>query len=94
MVGTVKAKELLLFGDRIDSAELERLGIAWKVVPDDRVLPEARATAERIMELPEHTVSDLKRVLAKVSVAELETALELETDAIMRASLAAGRPAV
>jgi enoyl-CoA hydratase/carnithine racemase len=90
MVGTIKARELLLFGDEIGTDELLRIGIAWKVVRDDQVLAEARATAARIMELPDRTVSDLKRVLAKVSVGELETALELETDAIMRASLESG----
>jgi len=87
IVGQVKARELLLFGDEVDSGELLRLGIAWRVVADDQVLPEAREVAARIMELPDRTVSDLKRVLARVSVGELETALLLETEAIVRAAL-------
>jgi enoyl-CoA hydratase/carnithine racemase len=91
MVGQVKARELLLFGDELSAAELLEMGVAWRVVPDDRVLPEAREVAARIMELPERTVSDLKRVLAKVSVGELETALLLETEAIMRAAIDSDR---
>jgi enoyl-CoA hydratase/carnithine racemase len=91
MVGQIKARELLLFGDEIDSGELLRLGVAWRVVPDDQVLPETREVAARILELPERTVSDLKRVLARVSVGELETALLLETDAIVRAALDTAR---
>jgi enoyl-CoA hydratase/carnithine racemase len=91
IVGQVRARELLLFGDELSAAELLEMGVAWRVVPDDRVLPEAREVAARIMELPERTVSDLKRVLAKVSVGELETALLLETEAIMRTALDSDR---
>lgn len=86
MVGLVKARELLLFGERLSSRDLERLGIAWRVVPDDRVLAEVQEVAARIVELPEGRVSDLKRALARVSVGELETALLLETEAIVRSA--------
>ena len=36
-VGRKKATELLLLGDRIDSAEAERIGIVNKVVPDSEI---------------------------------------------------------
>lgn len=92
LVGQVKAKELMLFGDKVEAEELLKLGIAWKVVPDDRVLPEAHALASRILELPAPRVSDLKRVLARVCVGELETAMSLEAEVVWRSVLENGGP--
>jgi enoyl-CoA hydratase/carnithine racemase len=93
LVGQVKAKELMLFGDKMEAEELLRLGIAWKVVPAEQVLPEAHALASRILELPEGRVSDLKRVLSRVSVGEAETAMSLEAEVVWRSILQNGGPA-
>ena len=82
LVGHMKAKELLLFGKELSSAELLELGVAWRVVPDDQVLSEAHEVAKRILELPGGRESDVKRVLARVSEEELERALRLETETI------------
>lgn len=92
LVGQVKAKELMLFGNKVGAEELLNLGIAWRVVPDDRVLPEAHQLASRILELPAPRVSDLKRVLARVSVGELETAMSLEAEVVWRSVVENGGP--
>jgi enoyl-CoA hydratase/carnithine racemase len=42
------ALELLLTGDRIDAEQAREIGLAWKVVPRDRLLAEARALADRL----------------------------------------------
>ncbi|MGD8347600.1 MAG: enoyl-CoA hydratase/isomerase family protein [Gammaproteobacteria bacterium] len=81
MVGLVKAREMLLLGDRYGAAELEDLGIAWRVVEDDRLLDESRALAMRLAELPPRAVADMKRVLSHCAQADIERALELETEA-------------
>jgi enoyl-CoA hydratase/carnithine racemase len=81
MVGLVKAREMLFLGERYDAAELAALGIAWRVVEDDRLLYESRALALRLAELPERAVRDMKRVLNQCSQSDIERALELETEA-------------
>jgi len=42
------ALELLLTGDRIDAARAHEIGLAWKVVPRDTLLAEARILADRL----------------------------------------------
>lgn len=81
MVGLVKAREMLLLGDRYPAAELKQLGIAWRVVDDDRLLDESRALAMRLADLPPRAVRDMKRVLNRCAQADIEHALALETEA-------------
>jgi E-phenylitaconyl-CoA hydratase len=47
-VGWQHAMELLLLGDPIDAARAQEIGLAWKVVPDDQLLDEARTLATRL----------------------------------------------
>ncbi|HKS45246.1 MAG TPA: enoyl-CoA hydratase/isomerase family protein [Amycolatopsis sp.] len=72
LVGPLKAKELLLLGERVDAATAERLGLVNAVVPD---LEEAAMTwARKLAGQPGATLA--KRAL-DASI-ELEAALELE----------------
>jgi enoyl-CoA hydratase len=48
LVGMAKAKYHLLTNEPIDGEEAERLGLVAKVVDDDQLLSEARATAEKL----------------------------------------------
>jgi enoyl-CoA hydratase/carnithine racemase len=50
LVGTSVALEILLEGRIFDAAEAKEKGLVTRVVADDRVADEARATAERIAE--------------------------------------------
>ncbi len=45
IVGLGRAKELILTGRLVDAAEAERIGLVNRVVPDDRVMQEARSLA-------------------------------------------------
>jgi enoyl-CoA hydratase len=47
-VGKAKAMEMVLTGRLMDAAEAERAGLAARVVPADRLIDEALATAEQI----------------------------------------------
>ncbi len=49
LVGLGKAKELVFTGATIDAREAERIGLVNRVVPDDRVLEEAKALARTIL---------------------------------------------
>jgi len=81
LVGLMKAREMLIFGERYDAEELARLGIAWKVVDDADLMATAQDTARRLADLPPLSVRAMKRVLNAAAVPDLHRALALETDA-------------
>jgi len=81
IVGPVKAREMLYFGERYSARTLADLGVAWKVVPDDALRAEAERTATRLAALPPLSVRAMKRVLTHASAGALRTALQLETEA-------------
>ena len=62
-VGKSKAMEMVLTGRMMDAAEAERSGLVSRVVPADRLLEEAIATAQKIARLSQPIV-----MLAKESV--------------------------
>ncbi|MFO1057034.1 MAG: enoyl-CoA hydratase/isomerase family protein [Dongiaceae bacterium] len=87
MVGMQRAKALIMLGEKFDAAEALALGIAWKVVPPDRLLPEAEALARRLAALPANAVADLKRVMARAEALDFEALLELERDVVYQGFL-------
>lgn len=87
IVGLNKAREMLILGETYDAHQLFELGVAWRVVPDGDLLGEAQEVARRIAELPVEPLADMKRVLRRVAVGDVEAALALETEATVRAFL-------
>ncbi len=81
LVGPVKAREMLYFGDRYSAQELHDAGVAWKVVADDQLMIEAGAVAARLAALPVLSVRAMKRVLNQATAGGLKAALDLETEA-------------
>ena len=81
MVGLNKAREMLYLGQRYDARTLETMGVAWRVVGDERLRDEALAVAGELGRLPPLSVRAMKRVLTQTAMSNLETALELETEA-------------
>ena len=85
VVGLSRARRLLMLGERIDSQQLLDWGIAQWRVPDEAVLEEALAIAEKLTTLSERAVTDLRRVMTTVSVGDLEAAMSAETAATVAA---------
>ena len=56
IVGRAKAKEMSMLGDPLTAAEAGRLGIVSNVSPDDRLLDDALAFAERLASQPQLAV--------------------------------------
>ncbi len=81
LVGLNKAREMLILGERYDAATLHELGVAWRVVSDERLMDEARAVATGLSELPPLSVRAMKRVLNQTAARDLDAALRLETEA-------------
>jgi len=81
LVGLNKAREMLLLGERYGAAELKRIGVAWRVVPDGALLDAARDVAGKLAGLPPLSVRAMKRVLNQCAMTDLRRALSLETEA-------------
>ncbi len=81
LVGLNKAREMLFLGERYDAVALMKIGVAWRVVDDDRLMAEAVDVATRLCRLPPLSVRAMKRVLNQCALSDLEAALQRETEA-------------
>lgn len=86
-LGLQHTKELMIFGDKHDADSALRLGIAWKIVPEQALLIEARRYALAIAAKPARVLSDIKRAINTGLHASLEEAMAFETEATVRAFL-------
>lgn len=76
-VGHSKAAEMLFTGDRYSSKEAKRIGLVSQVVPDDRLMEEAFALAQRIAVNPARALRLTKRLLREGQRQRLDDVLEL-----------------
>jgi enoyl-CoA hydratase/carnithine racemase len=81
LVGLNTAREMLFLGDRYTAADLLRLGVAWRVVPDDQLMLEATTVARRLAALPTLSTQAMKRALTGAAATDLRAALAIETEA-------------
>lgn len=63
------------------------MGLCWRLLPEESFFAEAQKVAERIAELPERGVRDVKRIVNRADQIALEEALTLEIDAVVPAFL-------
>jgi 2-(1,2-epoxy-1,2-dihydrophenyl)acetyl-CoA isomerase len=80
LVGLRKALELGMLGDPIGAADAERFGLVNRVVPDDRLMDEARAMATRLAEGPTRALAATRRIMRFGAVNSLRDTLEFEAD--------------
>lgn len=76
--GKAKAMEMVLTGEWIDAATAERLGLVNKVVPVERMLPEAKALAAKIATKAPLSVKLAKQAVHKAYELPLTEAVDLE----------------
>lgn len=78
LVGPLKAKELVLLGERIDAASAHTLGLVNTVVPVDDLAEHVHRMARTLADKPASALALAKRALDHGIDGALETALELE----------------
>ena len=84
LAGLQSAREMLLLGERYTADEFLRLGVAWRVVPDEVLLDEAQALGDRLAALPRRAVRDMKRALARAAPGDVRQAMDHEVEAVVR----------
>ena len=71
----------VLFGEVLDGAEAERIGLVWRCVDDDALLPTARELAGRAAAAPRELVIRTKATIAAMAtIDDHEAALERELE--------------
>lgn len=79
IIGYQGAAATVLFGDILDGADAERVGLAWRCVPDDELLPVCLQLAGRAAAAPRDLVRRTKETLADVApLTEHDAAVERE----------------
>lgn len=81
LVGMHRAKEINLLGEMLDAQEAYRIGLANRVVPADRLMPEARALADKLMTKAPHTLRLLKEAMNEGYDLDLPKGLAIEAKA-------------
>lgn len=78
LVGRLKAKELLLLGERVDAATARHIGLVNDVVANAELMNAAVGWARTIADKPAYSVALTKRAVDSGMESSLEAALELE----------------
>lgn len=78
IVGQGRATELLLTGDVIDAAECLRIGLANRVVSQEKLSVETYELARRILDGPLEAMAVTKELLQREASMDLDRALDLE----------------
>jgi 2-(1,2-epoxy-1,2-dihydrophenyl)acetyl-CoA isomerase len=85
IVGSARARELLLLGDRVSAADALAMGLVTRVVPRAEFRAAAAALARRLAEGPPLSYRYMKRHLNLAEAgAHLRDILDLEAEAMMR----------
>lgn len=78
MVGLSKATELLMLGETIDSEQIDKLGLAHKVVPDGDLAQVTAELARSLADGPSLAYANTKMLLSRELDMDLAGAIELE----------------
>ena len=87
LVGPAKARQLLLFNDRVRSDELLRLGLLNWVVEPDELQAKAFELAKTLADGPRGCFSRMKANLAEAPVVDLDASMEAEVQRHMECGI-------
>ncbi len=78
LIGVAKAKELIFAGTMIGAQEAQAIGLVNRVVPDERLLDEAREYAQMLLKRAPQSLGLAKKVLNHVTQLDQTTAIVME----------------
>jgi enoyl-CoA hydratase len=79
LVGKGMAKLLIFTGDMIDAQEASRIGLVQRVVPQEELLTEAKALAQKLAAKPPLTLAACKEAINRGLEVDLERGLTIES---------------
>ncbi|MEP6927868.1 MAG: enoyl-CoA hydratase-related protein, partial [Ginsengibacter sp.] len=87
LIGMQKASAFMMLGDKISAGEAERIGMIYKVFPDNIFIREAEKIASALSELPANGLAYTKQALNKSLEQNLEQQLQTEDELQQKAAL-------
>ncbi|MCJ8190314.1 2-(1,2-epoxy-1,2-dihydrophenyl)acetyl-CoA isomerase PaaG [Sphingomicrobium aestuariivivum] len=84
LVGQQRALGLALTGEPLDAEQAADWGMIWKVVDDELLMEEVRATAHRLASLPPLGLAAIKKLIRTSGSRDLEKELDLQRDEMRR----------
>jgi len=78
LIGHAKALELAVMGDKISAQEVQKLGLATKVVHEDEFMEQVSTFAEKLVGKPTKAIGLMKRYLQESWELDLDQFLEKE----------------
>jgi len=78
LIGAARAKEMLFSGEFVDAQEAYRIGLVNKVVPVEKLIPEAREWALKLTERPPLSLKYIKRAIQMGLGLDFPSALDYE----------------
>jgi 2-(1,2-epoxy-1,2-dihydrophenyl)acetyl-CoA isomerase len=80
LVGLARAMGLALFAEKLSAEDAERIGLIWKVLDDDQLMPEVMRIARELAAGPTKGYGLVKKALYASGGNTLDAQLELERD--------------
>ena len=81
LCGEYRAKEIIYLNRRLSGAEAAEIGLATRVVPDDRLMEEARSVAQQLASMPTFSIG-LTKQLFRANAGSMEEYLALELNSV------------
>jgi 2-(1,2-epoxy-1,2-dihydrophenyl)acetyl-CoA isomerase len=86
LIGAARAKGLTMLAEALPAAQAEGWGMIWKAVPDDQLMPQAKALAQTLARGPTFALGLTKTAIDASLGNDLDTQLALERDSQKAAS--------
>jgi enoyl-CoA hydratase len=80
LIGVPRAKEMLFSGDYVGAQEAYRIGLANKVVPNDKLMEEAKTIAKKLALKPRVALGLIKKCVDSGLDTDIESGLTLEVN--------------
>ena len=80
LISTARAMGLALLAEPLSAEDAERWGLIWKVLDDERLMPEATELARRLASGPTKAFGLIKKALLASTGNSLDAQLDLERD--------------
>lgn len=81
LIGKARAYEMMMLGEKIPADKALEWGMVYKVVPDDALMDEAQALAERLAKGPTKALGLMRRVAMENLERDYSDALDAEANA-------------
>src|SRR4029077_4195277 len=78
--GSARAMAMALTGEAVPAERAAEWGLIWKAVPDEALMPEARALVLRLAQGPTRALGLTKRALNRSTTNDLDAQLDFERD--------------